>query len=145
MENTIETNFITGNRGSKYQELFFVNNLICSAFAIPVDSFTKFNHRYPQLFLKKTSVDPHFKTPFSVQDVCWRKCWSTLFFPWLMLSYFYRPQTKFAKVMFLQVSVCPQGGGRACHMTNQYISRCIAAGSQLVWRQHTGNIKCMMG
>ena len=23
---------------------------------------------------------------------------------------FYRPQTKFAKVMFLQVSVCPQGG-----------------------------------
>ena len=32
---------------------------------------------------------------------------------------FYRPQTKFAKVMFLQVSVCPQGGlawllGGAC-------------------------------
>ena len=26
------------------------------------------------------------------------------------LSNFYRPQTKFAKVMFLQVSVCPQGG-----------------------------------
>ena len=26
---------------------------------------------------------------------------------------FYRPQTKFAKVMFLQVSVCPRGGG-AC-------------------------------
>ena len=25
----------------------------------------------------------------------------------------YRPQTKFAKVMFLQVSVCPHGGG-AC-------------------------------
>ena len=24
---------------------------------------------------------------------------------------FYRPLTKFAKVMFLQVSVCPQGGG----------------------------------
>ena len=24
---------------------------------------------------------------------------------------YYRPQTKFAKVMFLQVSVCPQGGG----------------------------------
>ena len=23
----------------------------------------------------------------------------------------YRPQTKFAKVMFLQVSVCPRGGG----------------------------------
>ena len=26
-------------------------------------------------------------------------------------EYYYRPQTKFAKVMFLQVSVCPQGGG----------------------------------
>ena len=25
--------------------------------------------------------------------------------------YFYRPQTKFAKVMISQVSVCPQGGG----------------------------------
>ena len=25
-------------------------------------------------------------------------------------DYFYRPQTKFAKVMFLQVSVCPHGG-----------------------------------
>ena len=24
---------------------------------------------------------------------------------------YYRPQTKFAKVMFLQVSVCPRGGG----------------------------------
>ena len=28
----------------------------------------------------------------------------------LPTEYFYRPQTKFAKVMFLQVSVCPQGG-----------------------------------
>ena len=26
------------------------------------------------------------------------------------ITHFYRPQTKFAKVMFLQVSVCPQGG-----------------------------------
>ena len=26
------------------------------------------------------------------------------------IEYCYRPQTKFAKVMFLQVSVCPQGG-----------------------------------
>ena len=26
---------------------------------------------------------------------------------------YYRPQTKFAKVMFLQVSVCPRGGGHA--------------------------------
>ena len=27
---------------------------------------------------------------------------------------YYRPQTKFAKVMFLQVSVGPQRGGEAC-------------------------------
>ena len=37
------------------------------------------------------------------------------FFPpggrgFLCIKSFYRPQTKFAKVMFLQVSVCPQGG-----------------------------------
>ena len=70
----------------------------------------------------------------------------------------YRPQTKFAKVMFLHVSVIlstgPRGGGfgggiPAClagHMTNQqYISSCTVDGSQLVRRQHTGNIKCMMG
>ena len=33
---------------------------------------------------------------------------------WLISQLFdnnYRPQTKFAKVMFLQVSVCPHGGG----------------------------------
>ena len=51
--------------------------------------------------------------------------------------------------MFLQVCVCPQGGIPAClagHMTRQqYISRCTVDVSQLVWRQHTGNIKCMMG
>ena len=53
--------------------------------------------------------------------------------------------------MFLQVCVCPQGGGGipAClagHMTRQqYISRCTVDVSQLVWRQQTGNIKCMMG
>ena len=28
----------------------------------------------------------------------------------LPVEYFYRPQTKFAKVMFSQVPVCPQGG-----------------------------------
>ena len=27
------------------------------------------------------------------------------------MEHFYRPQRKFAKVMFLQVSVCPRGGG----------------------------------
>ena len=31
----------------------------------------------------------------------------------LKRNHFYRPQTKFAKVMFLQVSVCPQRGGHA--------------------------------
>ena len=31
--------------------------------------------------------------------------------------YYYRPQTKFAKVMFLQVSVCPQGEGHAWLLT----------------------------
>ena len=47
---------------------------------------------------------------------------------------------------------CSLGGGGgipAClagHMTNQqYISSYTAVGSQLMWRQHTGNIKCMMG
>ena len=34
----------------------------------------------------------------------------------------------------------------AGHMTRQqYISRCTVDVSQLVWRQQTGNIKCMMG
>ena len=31
--------------------------------------------------------------------------------------YYYRPQMKFAKVMFSQVSVCPQGG--VCHTPAQ--------------------------
>ena len=30
---------------------------------------------------------------------------------YISLNNIYRPQTKFAKVMFLQVSVCPHGGG----------------------------------
>ena len=30
-------------------------------------------------------------------------------------------------------------------MGQQYIRSCISVESQLVWRQHTGNIKCMMG
>ena len=29
--------------------------------------------------------------------------------------FIYRPQTKFAKVMFLDVSVCPRGGGVSQH------------------------------
>ena len=45
-----------------------------------------------------------------ITDTC-----KNITFPQLRLrvvtkQYNYRPQTKFAKVMFLQVSVCPQGG-----------------------------------
>ena len=52
------------------------------------------------------------------------------------------------KVMFLQVSVILLTGGvcvsyHALH--HHYISSCTVGGSQLVRRQHTGNIKCMMG
>ena len=40
----------------------------------------------------------------------WRKpAWFALIFLRIE-THFYRPQTKFAKVMFSQVSVCPQGG-----------------------------------
>ena len=61
-------------------------------------------------------------------------------------------QTKFAKVMFLRVSVILSTGGGggipACttgHMTKHYISSCTGDQSQLVTGHHTGNIKCMMG
>ena len=30
-------------------------------------------------------------------------------------EHYYRPQTKFAKVMFLHLSVCPLGGGGGMH------------------------------
>ena len=35
-------------------------------------------------------------------------------FIWRFIGTRYRLQTKFAKVMFLQVSVCPHGGGLGC-------------------------------
>ena len=63
----------------------------------------------------------------------------------------YHPQTKFARVMSLHVSVIlSMGGGGipACttgHMTKHYISTCTGDQSQLVTGQHAGNIKCMMG
>ena len=51
--------------------------------------------------------------------------------------------------VFRGVCLSTGGGIPAClagHMTRQqYISRCTVDVSQLVWRQHTGNIKCMMG
>ena len=51
------------------------------------------------------------------------------------------------KVMFLQVSVILLTGGGVSHhaLHHHYISSCTVGGSQLVRRQHTGNIKCMMG
>ena len=49
-------------------------------------------------------------------------------FPVWVEFFFYRPQTKFAKVMFSQVSVCPRGGGpgvpdrRNGHCNERYAS-----------------------
>ena len=37
------------------------------------------------------------------------------------ISDHYRPQTKFAKVMFLQVSVCPHGGGQCVVVPGGYV------------------------
>ena len=66
-------------------------------------------------------------------------------------SFYYCPQTKLRKLIFLHLSVILFTGGLcipACitgHMTNQhYISSCIGVDSQLVLGQHTGNIKCIM-
>ena len=41
-------------------------------------------------------------------------------------------------------SFCSQGGVSQHVMGQHYISSCTGVESQLVWRQHTGNIKCMM-
>ena len=43
---------------------------------------------------------------------------------------YYRPQTKFAKVMFLQVSVCPQGG----HVWLLWGGMCGCSGGDVWWR-----------
>ena len=58
---------------------------------------------------------------------------------------------KFAKVMFLHVSVILSMGegvvyqhAPQCDQT-LYISSCTSDQSQLVTGQHTGNIKCMIG
>ena len=47
-------------------------------------------------------------------------------------SLYYRPQTKFAKVMFLQVSVCPQGG--VCVACGRGEGACVVGG--FVWWGH---------
>ena len=53
----------------------------------------------------------------------------------LLATTFYRPQTKFAKVIFLQVSVCPRGGGgmRGCRGA---VHGCVAGG---------GAFDCLLG
>ena len=43
-------------------------------------------------------------------------------------QHIYRPQTKFAKVMFLQVSVCPRGGAEGACV--------VARGACMVARGH---------
>ena len=68
---------------------------------------------------------------------------------------FYRPQTKFAKVMFLQVSVCPQGGhvwwwgGHAWWWGGMWWGACMVGGACMVvggcvwWRgMHGGGGMC---
>ena len=42
------------------------------------------------------------------------------------LCHYYRPQTKFAKVMFLQVSVCPRGGMHGCRGACMVKGACVA-------------------
>ena len=49
----------------------------------------------------------------------------------------YRPQTKFVKVMFLQVSVCPQGGACVSHdqpVYNQVHSCWLSVGVETAYR-----------
>ena len=67
----------------------------------------------------------------------------------IILSHIYRPQMKFAKVMFLHLSVSHSvHGGEVVSqhaMGQHYISSCTGVESQLEWRQDTGDIKCKMG
>ena len=62
-------------------------------------------------------------------------------------TYYYCPQTKFAKVMFLHMSVILSGAGGipSCttgHMTKHYISSCTGDQSQSVTGQHEKMIIC---
>ena len=51
------------------------------------------------------------------------------------------------KVIFLHLSVILFTGGVVSQHApgSHYISSCTGADTWLVWRQHIGNIKCMMG
>ena len=47
------------------------------------------------------------------------------------MKYIYRPQTKFAKVMFLQLSVCPQGG--RAWLLRGGMRGCLGGHAWLLW------------
>ena len=60
---------------------------------------------------------------------------------------YYRPQNEvWGKVIFLHLFVILFTGGLVSQHApgSHYIRSCTGAATQLVWRQHTGNIKCMM-
>ena len=64
----------------------------------------------------------------------------------------YSPQTKFAKVMFLQVSVCPQRGGGGVHGKGAYVARgmhgggvCVVVGGACVAGGNAWRGACMVG
>ena len=62
---------------------------------------------------------------------------------------FYRPQTKFAKVMFSQVSVCPRGGGMhggACVAWGACMAGCMCDGRACVMGEVCMAVgTCMVG
>ena len=64
-------------------------------FAAAADAATRYVHTL-------TVISGNMGTPSAKVN---NHCWYLL----LKSSFHYRPQTKFVKVMFLQVSVCPQG------------------------------------
>ena len=57
--------------------------------------------------------------------------------------YFYHPQTKFAKVMFSQVSVCPQGGLRHCMLEYTHPRQTLPLGRHSPWADPPA--QCMLG
>ena len=63
------------------------------------------------------------------------------------ITHFYRPQTKLREGhVFTGVCDSVNGRGVSHHaLHHHYISSCTVGESQLVRRQRTGNIKCMMG
>ena len=75
----------------------------------------------------------------SLRRLCFHRC----------LSYLYRPQTKFAKVMFSQVSVCPQGGG--CAWPGRGIVGKVMHGTGHAWQgacmagRHAWQGACVVG